>query len=79
MRLLKVPVVIEEEPDGEGFAAYSPSVPGCFSNGPTLEAARQNFKSGLELHVASLVQHGEALPASGRLVRIEELSVSVPE
>jgi len=40
MRLLKVPVVIEEEPDGEGFAAYSPSVPGCFSNGPTLEAAR---------------------------------------
>ena len=30
-------IVIEKEPEDAGYFAYSPSLPGCFSNGLTIE------------------------------------------
>ena len=43
MRFYSFQIVIEKEPEDEGYFAYSPTVPGCFSNGKTIEEARRNM------------------------------------
>ena len=37
MRFYNFAIVIEKEAEDEGYSAYSPSLPGCFSNGRTIE------------------------------------------
>jgi predicted RNase H-like HicB family nuclease len=55
-------VVIEKEPEDEGYFAYSPSLPGCFSNGRTVEEAGRNVREAVQQHVASLVAHQQVVP-----------------
>jgi predicted RNase H-like HicB family nuclease len=78
MRFYNFEIVIEKEPEDEGYSAYSPSLPGCFSNGRTIEEARRNMREAIQQHVASLLAHGEPVPQNERLVHVEELSIGVP-
>ena len=52
MRFYSFQIVIEKEPEDEGYYAYSPTLPGCFSNGKSLEEARRNIREAIEQHVA---------------------------
>lgn len=79
MKFYSFQVVIEKEPEDEGYFAYSPTVPGCFSNGKTIEEARRNVREAIEQHLTSLLGHGQPVPQDDRLVHVEELSVGVPE
>jgi predicted RNase H-like HicB family nuclease len=76
MRLYSFEIVIEKEPEDEGYSAYSPSRPGCFGNGRTIEEA--NIRETIQQHVASLLAHGEPVPQNERLLHVEELSIGVP-
>jgi predicted RNase H-like HicB family nuclease len=58
MRFYNFEIVIEKEPEDEGYSAYSPSLPGCFSNGRTIEEARRNMREAIQQHVASLLACG---------------------
>jgi predicted RNase H-like HicB family nuclease len=78
MRFYTFEIVIEKEPEDEGYSAYSPSLPGCFSNGRTIEEASRNMREAIQQHVASLVAHGEPVPQNERLVHVEELSIGLP-
>ncbi|OGK84676.1 MAG: hypothetical protein A2X53_16590 [Candidatus Rokubacteria bacterium GWA2_70_23] len=71
-------MVIEKEPEDEGYLAYSPTLPGCFSNGKTIEETRSNIRDAIQLHIASLLAHGEPIPQNENLVHVEELTVGVP-
>ncbi len=57
MRFYHFEIVIEKEPDDEGYSAYSPSLPGCFSNGRTIEEAKRNMREAIQQHVAALLAH----------------------
>lgn len=57
MRFYTFEIVIEKEEDDPGYFAYSPTLPGCFSNGTTIEEARQNMRAALQQHVAALEAH----------------------
>lgn len=72
-------IVIEKETDGEGYSAYSPTLPGCFSNGATIEEAKRNIREAVEQHITALKERGQAIPQNERLVHVEELTVGVPE
>jgi len=37
MKFYSFQIVIEKEKDDPGYYAYSPALPGCFSNGKTVE------------------------------------------
>jgi predicted RNase H-like HicB family nuclease len=50
------------EPDGEGFHAYAPALPGCHSFGTTIEEARANIVEAMELHIESLREDEEPIP-----------------
>ncbi len=62
MRYLSFQIAIEKEPDDEGYFAYSPTLPGCFSNGKTIEEAKRNIREAIRQHVESLAEHGDTIP-----------------
>lgn len=78
MRFYTFEVVVEKEPEDEGYLAYSPTLPGCFSNGKTIEEARHNIRDAIQQHIASLLAHGEPIPQNENLVHVEELTIGVP-
>ncbi len=78
MKTYTFQVVIEKEPEDAGYYAYVPALPGCFSNGSTMDAARRNIQEAIGLHLETLIEHGEAVPSVRPEVRIEEISVSMP-
>ena len=62
MRFYSFEIVIEKEPEDDGYLAHSPSLPGCFSNGSTIEEAKRNIREAVQLHVESLMAHGQPVP-----------------
>jgi predicted RNase H-like HicB family nuclease len=78
MRFYSFQIVIEKESEDEGYFAYSPTIPGCFSNGKTIEETKRNIRDAIEQHLASLLEHAQTVPQHERLVHVEELSIGVP-
>ena len=62
MKYYSFEIVVEKEREDEGYSAYSPTLPGCFSNGSTLEEAKRNIREAIQLHLESLLAHGDAVP-----------------
>jgi len=79
MKFYSFQIVIEREPEDEGYLAYSPTLPGCFSNGKTIEEAKRNIREAIEQHLASLLEHNQEIAQDDRVVHVEELTVGVPE
>lgn len=78
MRFYSFQIVIEKEPEDPGYFAYSPTLPGCFGNGATIEEAKKSIREAVELHLSSLVANGDAIPQIPGVVHVEELSVGLP-
>ena len=78
MRYFTFEIVIEKEPEDEGYMAFSPTLPGCFSNGLTSEQAKRNMREAIQQHLESLLEHGDPIPQNEHLVHVEELTVAVP-
>jgi predicted RNase H-like HicB family nuclease len=62
MKSYKVVVAIERQAGGRGYSAYSPTLPGCFSNGLTIEDTKRNMREAIQLHIESLLDHGDRIP-----------------
>lgn len=78
MNFYSFEVIIEKEADDEGYSAWSPSLPGCFSNGRTIEDAKRNMREAVTQHVTTLLAQGESIPQNERLVHVEELAIGIP-
>lgn len=61
MQFYSFEIVIERVYDEEGYLAYSPQLPGCFSNGRTVEETRFNIREAIQQHIASMQAHGQPL------------------
>jgi len=79
MKFYSFQIIIEKEPEDEGYFAYSPTIPGCFSNGKTIEETKRNIRQAVEQHLVSMLKHAQPVPQNDRLVHVEELTVAVPE
>jgi predicted RNase H-like HicB family nuclease len=55
--------VVTVEKGKSSFGAYVPDLPGCAVVGETREEALQLVREAVELHVASLREQGDPLPA----------------
>jgi len=51
-------VIYEEAPEG-GYVALVPSLPGCHTQGDTIEETEKNVQEAIELYLESLEDHGE--------------------
>ena len=54
-------IVIEKAP--ENYAAYVPDLPGCVATGATRDEAIREIGTAIALHIESLREHGEPVPA----------------
>lgn len=78
MQFYSFEVVIEKEAEDDGYHGWSPSLPGCFSNGRTIEDAKRNMREAVTQHVTALLARGEPIPQNERLVHVEELAIGIP-
>ncbi len=51
MKYYSFEVVIEKEAEDEGYYAYSPTLPGCFSNSGTIEDAKRSMREAITQHL----------------------------
>jgi predicted RNase H-like HicB family nuclease len=79
MKFYNFEILIEKESEDEGYFAYSPTLPGCYSNGKTIEETKRNIREAIQQHLESLVAHGQPISQEERFVYVEELTVGVPE
>jgi len=57
-------VFYEQAPEG-GYVAVVPTLPGCHTQGESLEEAERNVKEAIALYLESLAAHGDAIPVEG--------------
>ena len=44
-----------------GYGVFVPALPGCYSQGETLEEAQRNIREAIELHVEALRNEGDPI------------------
>ncbi len=64
-KTLSYSVFYEESAEG-GYAAFVPALPGCHTQGETLEEAEQNAAEAITVYLESLAAHKEPIPIEGR-------------
>ncbi|MBI3297011.1 MAG: type II toxin-antitoxin system HicB family antitoxin [Elusimicrobia bacterium] len=69
--------VVFEKADEGGYIARVPALPGCMTQGETLEEAEAMVKDAIHSYCASLKKNREALPRDIEEV-VESISVRVP-
>ncbi len=55
-------VIFEPQAEG-GYSAYVPDLPGCVSEGETLEEAATMIQEAMALYLEARQEHGWALPS----------------
>ncbi|NBD73712.1 hypothetical protein GVX82_01575 [Patescibacteria group bacterium] len=58
------PVIVEADPDG-GFVVTNPSLPGCYSQGETIEEALANIREATLLCLEDLRETHQSSPEPG--------------
>jgi len=58
--------VFYEQASEGGYVAQVPSLPGCHTQGETLEEAERHAQEAIALYLESLLAHGETIPEEGR-------------
>jgi predicted RNase H-like HicB family nuclease len=58
MKYYTFEIVVEKETEDEGYLAYSPTLPGCFSNGKTIDDAKRNMGEAVRQHLQSIQAQG---------------------
>lgn len=67
-RILSYSVIYEEAAEG-GYVVYVPSLPGCHTQGDSIEAAEKNAKEAISLYLESLESRSQAIPQEGRILQ----------
>jgi len=60
---MKFIIAIEPGNDTNAWGVVVPDLPGCFSAGDSLDEAMDNAKEAIELHVQTMLEDGESIPA----------------
>jgi predicted RNase H-like HicB family nuclease len=72
----RYPVVLEWDPDVRAYAATIPALPGCTSQGDTVEEYIANAKEAIALYVEGLSEDGQPISEEPEVPVIVVLSVA---
>lgn len=54
-------IVLEPE-EGGGYIVSVPALPGCFTQGESIEECKERAVEAIEVHIAGLLADGESVP-----------------
>lgn len=55
-------IILHPDPDEGGYTVTVPALPGCITQGETLEEAIAMAKDAIRLHIETLIEYGEPVP-----------------
>lgn len=67
-KILSFSVIYESAPEG-GYVAYVPVLPGCHTQGETLEETESNVKEAILVYLESLLSYKEKIPHETRILQ----------
>lgn len=67
-RILSFSVIYEAALEG-GYVVYVPVLPGCHTQGETLEEAEKNIREAILVYLESLLSRRETLPKETRILQ----------
>jgi len=67
-KILSYTVIYQAVPEG-GYIAFVPSLPGCHTQGESLEEAEKNIKEAVQVYLESLNIHKEKAPQEIRVLQ----------
>jgi len=70
-------IVLEYDPDEPGYSVRVPTLPGCYSQGDTVEEALINAREAIAGHLAALAQIKAPIPEEGEQVPADALRAVV--
>jgi antitoxin HicB len=65
---MKFTVILTSDSNGGGYAAECPTIPGCISEGDTVEQAMANIKEAIEGCLESMAAKKQHLPAEQTII-----------
>ncbi|MDO8690637.1 MAG: type II toxin-antitoxin system HicB family antitoxin [Dehalococcoidia bacterium] len=76
MEQLEYTVVLDPDEEGRGYTVTVPALPGCISEGDTLEEALENIKDAIQLYVRMCRRQGEPVPRETVSPLVAKVSVA---
>lgn len=73
--LYRYKVILQWDEEGQGYVVSVPALPGCFTQGSTIEEALERVKEAIAGHLTAMAQEGVPLPSKD--VEIAEVQVEV--
>jgi predicted RNase H-like HicB family nuclease len=58
------PIILLPQPEG-GYFVQCPTLPGCYSQGDSVEEAMTNIREAIELAIEDLIATGQPMPQTG--------------
>ena len=55
-------IILEPDPDGDGYTVRVPALPGCITEGRTKAEALANAREAIEGFIEGLVKAGDSIP-----------------
>jgi len=68
-------IVVEPEDTG-GYMVLVPALPGCFTQGATLDDCRERAAEAIAVHIAGLEADGEPVPEEGGTPQLLTVTVA---
>lgn len=56
-------IILTPEPKPGGYSVAVPALPGCYSQGDTVDEAPANIRDAIGLHLDGMLRDGEEIPA----------------
>lgn len=70
-------VILQPDPKAGGYTVLIPALPGCVTEGDTVDGALANAREAISLTLEDLAAHGEPIPEDHLDVRLKRVSVSL--
>jgi antitoxin HicB len=71
-------VILDPDPEDGGYTALVPALPGCVTDGATLEEVLANVREAISLTLEDLAAHDEPILEDQADMRLERVSASLP-
>lgn len=77
MRMNRYTLLLVPDQEEGGYTVTVPALPGCITEGDSLEEAMANAKDAIRLYLEDLIANGEPAPLEGEPPRLEAVEVAV--